>query len=308
MKKEHTIDDSIREVIKSSSGLNLKKVYDGNKNRTEMSIETSSSKKKSKSVKMWEYEGFFIGECANFNLEKAYLPENTLLYINQEYKTIKNSKQCYYNDLYIVAQIMPLAHQPKDIESYECKEDEVKILRALYDKETGKFLGIAECIAQITVRHDDDEQFFDYGFDGESETSRLYSQTKHKIPNSFKSTCFSFLKNQFEGGVLSEKAYSDIFFYLSLTVDRCEAINKYMKGVHLKPAIVNIKKLGEDFNPAVSFGRAVVVSFMKNVAAVSSRNLLRNADAFLSKSEQSNETFIWPRGMRTVSDKFALTY
>lgn len=80
-----------------------------------------------------------------------------------------------------------------------------------------------------------------------------------------------------------------------------------MKGVHLKPAIVNIKILGEDFNPAVSFGRAVV-SFMKNVSAVRSQNLLRNADAFLSKSKQSNETFIWLKGMRTVSHKFTLTY
>ena len=101
---------------------------------------------------------------------------------------------------------MPLAHQPKDIKSYECKEDEVKILRALYDKGTGKFLGIEECIAQITVRDDDDKQFFDYGFDGQSETSRLYSQTKHKIPNSFKSTCFSFLKNQFGGGSTFRKS------------------------------------------------------------------------------------------------------
>ena len=47
---------------------------------------------------------------------------------------------------------------------------------------------------------------------------------------------------------------------------------------------------------------------MKKVAAVSSQNLLRNADAFLSKSKQSNETFIWPKGKRTVSNKFALTY
>ena len=99
------------------------------------------------------------------------------------------------------------------------KKMKLKFLRALYDKGTGKFLGIEECIAQITVRYDDDELFFDYGFDGQSETSRLYSQTKHKIPNSFKSTCFSFLKNQFGGEVLSEKAYSDIFFYLPLTVD-----------------------------------------------------------------------------------------
>lgn len=81
-----------------------------------------------------------------------------------------------------------------------------------------------------------------------------------------------------------------------------------MKGVHLKPTVVNIKEFGENFNPATSFSRAKVVSFMKKAAAVSSQNLLRNADAFLSKSKQSNETLIWPKGKRTVSNKFALTY
>ena len=72
------------------------------------------------------------------------------MYINQGYKTIKDSKKCFYNDLYIIAQIMPLAEQPKDIDSYECNDNEVKILRSLYD-ETGKFLGIEQCIVQITV-------------------------------------------------------------------------------------------------------------------------------------------------------------
>ena len=54
---------------------------------------------------------------------------------------------------------MPLAEQPKDIESYECEDDEVKILRLLYDKETGKFLRIEQCVAQITVRDDEYEEF-----------------------------------------------------------------------------------------------------------------------------------------------------
>ena len=155
-----------------------------------------------------------------------FFPENTLMYVNQGYKTLKDSKKCYYNDLYIIAQIMLLAEQPKDVESSECNDNEVKILRASYDKETGKFLGIEQCIAQITVLDDNDEQFFDYGFDGESETTRLYCQTKHKIPNSFKSTCFGFVKNQFEFGTFAEKQLSDIFFYLPSTVDWCETINK----------------------------------------------------------------------------------
>ena len=58
---------------------------------------------------------------------------------------------------------MPLAHQPKDIESYDCKDDEVKILQAKYDPATGKFLGIEYCVVLITVKNDPEEQFFDYG-------------------------------------------------------------------------------------------------------------------------------------------------
>ena len=79
---------------------------------------------------------------------------------------------------------MPLAEQPKDVESYDCNDNKVKILRALYDKETGKFLGIGQFIEQITVRDDNDEQFFDYGYDIESETTRLYCKKNQKIPNS----------------------------------------------------------------------------------------------------------------------------
>lgn len=116
-----------------------------------MSIETSfDDKKKSKTTNLWSFGGFFLGDCANFNIKKASLPENTSMYVNQGYKTIKDSKKCYYNDLYIIAQIMPLAEQSKDVESYDCEEDDMKILRALYDKETGKFLGIEQSIAQIS--------------------------------------------------------------------------------------------------------------------------------------------------------------
>ena len=58
---------------------------------------------------------------------------------------------------------MPLPHQPKDVESYKCKDDEVKILKTPYERDTGKFLGLEYCIALIKVRDDADGQFFDYG-------------------------------------------------------------------------------------------------------------------------------------------------
>ena len=201
---------------------------------------------------------------------------------------------------------MPLAQQPKDVDSYDCREDEVKILRTLYNRDSGKFLGLEYCVGLITVRDGPDEQFCDYGYVKEKSKS-LYCTVKNKILSSFKSTCFGFLKNQFEGKLLTEQDHSEVFFYLPFTVDRCEEINKYMTSVHLKPFTVNIRELGEDFNPAQSFDRAQVVNFMKKVAERSSQNLKRNADAFLSNTKHDNDTLIWPGGKRTMSDKFALT-
>ena len=92
------------------------------------------------------------------------------------------------------------------------------------------------------------------------------------------------------------------------TVDRSEKINKYLTSVHLKPFHVKPSDLGENFNPAIEFDRAAVVTYMKKVAEQSSQDLKRNADAFLSSINHDNEKLLWPGGKRTKADKFALTY
>ena len=48
----------------------------------------------------------------------------------------------FINDVFVIAQIMPFAQQPKQIESYQLKDNEVKILRPRYDPISGEFLGI----------------------------------------------------------------------------------------------------------------------------------------------------------------------
>ena len=235
---------------------------------------------------MWFRQGFFLAECSNFNIPKANLPENTVFYVNQGYRAMKGGKKCYYNDLYIIGQIMPLAQQPDDVELYQCAPNKLKILRALYDLQTGKFWGVKQCVALITVRDDKNEQFFDYGYNEKNDSTRLYSTQKTKIPSSFKSTCFRFLKNQFETGTLEEKDFSDVFFYLPSTVARCKDINKYMAMVHFRPIVVNVKDFGANFYPAEHFDRETVVSVMKKIAEQSSHNLLRNADAYLLNEAQ----------------------
>ena len=136
----------------------------------------------------------------------------------------------------------------------------------------------------------------------------LYSTRKSKISSSFKATAFGTHKNQYEGGVFLEQDFSKIFFYLPSTTNRCEEINKYLTSVYLKAYHVDISDLGEGFNPAISFDRAIVVECVKKVAEQSSQDLKRNADAFLSGIEHDNDSLIWPGEKRTVSNKFCLTY
>ena len=56
---------------------------------------------------------------------------------------------------------MLLAQEPKEIESYVLKDNEVKILQPRCDPIRGEFLGIKYCVALVTVRNDPEEQFFD---------------------------------------------------------------------------------------------------------------------------------------------------
>ena len=184
------IDPSIGSAIRNSAGLSMKKVIENREDRTEVSFSTLKGDEKVKrSIQLWEDFGYFRTESCNFSIEKANLPENTVFYINQGYQSFKDNKKVYYNDVYIIAQIMPLSQQPKNIENYELKEDEVKIVQPRYDPVSGELLGIEYCVALVTVRDDPEEQFFDYSYNKDN-TKVLFSTKKVKIPSSFKSTVF----------------------------------------------------------------------------------------------------------------------
>ena len=147
----------------------MRKVIERSDGRTEMTVDTVNSEEKvKKSINLWENVVYFGTESCDFSIEKINLPKNTLFYINQAYQSFKDGKKIYYTDVFIISQIMPLAQQPKDIESYELNDNKVKILRARYDPISGEFLGIEYCVALVTVRNDPEEQFFDYGYDKEN--------------------------------------------------------------------------------------------------------------------------------------------
>ena len=150
-----SIDSSIGTAIQNSSGLSMTKIVESGNDRTKMTLSKGATeeKKRAKCIDMWKNHGFFGKESCDFSNEKANMPENTLFYVKQGYQSYKDDKKVYYNDLYIIAQIIPLSIQPKDIESCELKDDEVKIMRTRCDPISSEFLGIEYCVGLITAKN-----------------------------------------------------------------------------------------------------------------------------------------------------------
>ena len=128
--------------------------------RTEMTISTEKEQGTRNSVDLWKKNGFFCSQVCDFFLEKANLPENTISYQDQGYLSYKDNKKICYTDVFIIGKITPLLNQPEKLEEYMPQENEVKILRSIYDTITGQFLGLESCLAYLTVRCDFQEQFF----------------------------------------------------------------------------------------------------------------------------------------------------
>ena len=84
--------------------------------------------------KAWKNNGFFGDITPEINLEKVNMPENTVYYINHSFlSTVKNGDIAIYNQNFTLGQLIPAANQPKDIASYVCNENEVKLLCCIYD-------------------------------------------------------------------------------------------------------------------------------------------------------------------------------
>ena len=154
--------------------------------KTQLLIRSSSDgDDKLSGEKVWKNNGFFGDIKPEMNLEKVNMPENVLYYINQSFlSTVKNGDIAMYNQNFILGQLIPAANQPKDIATYECNENEVKLLCCIYDLDSGEFKGIREQLAYIVLRGDKNEIFFSYGFE-KSKSQILYSYSKQQIPDAF---------------------------------------------------------------------------------------------------------------------------
>ena len=117
--------------------------------------------------KVWRDFGFFEARRADYNMEKVKFPENTLLYVNQSYLTIQKNKKIYYSNYCIIGQIVEASNPPLNIDTYELKDREVKMVRPKYNVEAGEFLGLYKTVGFLLVRGNAEEIFLNYGFDKE---------------------------------------------------------------------------------------------------------------------------------------------
>ena len=202
--------------------------------------------------------GYFGEHTVDLTIPKANFPELTFCYVNQAgVSLVKSEERAIYCDNVIIAQIMPLAviDPSIDLKSYEPTENEVIIYAPLYNTSTSLFYGLTEKLGLITVRGDEQERFFSYGYSKEK-SKLLYCNMKTQLPNIFSSTCFKkhfqLLLDQNENGVKQ----SQLYFFLPATLDRKEEILQYKESVHLHPIDLEEDKLKnefgiESFNPSL---------------------------------------------------------
>ena len=121
---------------------------------------------------------FFKDIKPELDLEKVNIPENCLFYVNHSFlSTVKNGDIAMYNQNFIIGQLIFAANQPKEILTYDCLPNEVKLLSCVYDLETGEFKGLRQQLAYFVLRGDEQEIFLSYGF-SKNKCKVLYS-----IPN-----------------------------------------------------------------------------------------------------------------------------
>ena len=207
--------------------------------KTQLLMTTPGSDEKVSGEKVWKENGYFKEIKPEMNIEKANIPENTLLYINQGFiSTVKSGDLAMYVHNFIIGQLIIAANQPEDIDAYTCNDNEVKLLSCVYDLESGKFKGLRLMLAYIVLRGDKDEVFFSYGYN-KSKSTVLYSYAKQQIPDTFITTSF---KRHFQEVVNEKKGEtcSEMFYYLPSISDRKEEINQHKSNVSLVPIDVHL--------------------------------------------------------------------
>ena len=169
------------------------------------------------SEKVWQESDFFDDRRSDLTIPKANFPENTLCHVNQcSVSLVKGGVQAIYLEFVVCGQLMPVANTDPTInlETHVFRENEALLYVPVYNKTPGLYGGVKKMLVHITLRGDEGERFYSYGYSKETSTL-LYCTMKHPLPNIFHCTAF---KKHHEF-ILDENKKKQIFlnyFYTSL--------------------------------------------------------------------------------------------
>ena len=162
------VDNAVSDAIKLSKQISLTKNISFPEKNIETTIVASEFDDENGQVfstsRIWPEVGYFNNQLTDFNMKKVNYPDNLVIYVNQAYLTVQNSKKKFYVNFYLIGQIIEALNPPENIANYVCKDCEVKIYKPRYDVSTVQFLGLYETISYLVVRGDEEERFLNYGF------------------------------------------------------------------------------------------------------------------------------------------------
>ena len=275
----------------------------------------------SNTEKIWEEPGFFKDQRVDLTIPKANFPENTLVYVNQGSVSQMKDGEAIYLEYVVLAQIMPVANPNPaiDFDTYEFKENECLLYVPLYNTETSLFHGLGKRLGYITLRGDNNETFYSYGYDKEK-SKLLFCNFKQPIPNIFNCTSFKKHRQYLLNEKATDRLASSLFTFLPSTIDRKESILQYKDLVNLHPIDAlydDLKTLNnnKDFNPAEldfpvrSSILPLFYSYMKKVAETSNNNLVRNSNAYIASGGKIDPTskFEWiDSSLEETKEKFQI--
>ena len=197
---------------------------------------------------------FFGDQRADLTIKKANFPENTLVYNNNGSVTLVKGGHAIYLEYVILAQILPVANPPSniDLDNHKYLDNKLLIFTPLYNTEDVLYRSLKKRLGNIILRGDLNETFFSYDFNKEM-SKVLYCTQKEPSSNIFECTAFKkhiqFLLNQNQ-----EKDSSKMFMYFPSTLDRKEELNQWSERVIFQPIDVSYQQLkalngNEDFQP-----------------------------------------------------------
>ena len=134
----------------------------------QMMLSIKDDKGESSTERVWRENGFFGNQRTDLTTVKANFPENTLVYVNGSTTPVMGG-HAMYPDFVILAQILPVANPPPEInlDTHKFQENEVLIYTLLCNTENGLYRGLTKKLGNIILRGDTNKTFFSHGFDKE---------------------------------------------------------------------------------------------------------------------------------------------